>query len=372
MLQREPGPTLKVLMLATDAHGGFGGIAQYNRDIVEAMCGMKFVGAVDVLLRTKPVEPVTSLCKVNYDLAGASGRLAFVKRAAVHAFAREKLDLVYCAHINLLPVAAAIASIRRVPLVLAIYGIDVWRKPPGRFIAASLRAVSLVVSISQITLDRFRAWSGFTDTRCKVLPNAIHLADYGMGPKNNALAQRLGVIDRPVVMTLGRMAEFERYKGFDEVIDVMPGLLKSKPDLLYIAAGDGIDRHRLEAKVAALGLREHVLFPGHVAEAEKADLYRLSDVFAMPSSGEGFGFVVLEALACGVPVVASKADGTREAVRGGQLGSLVDPRDPDDLERAILAALSLPKAIPAGLEYFSRENFERRLADVLSQVAVAV
>ncbi len=365
---RERDPGLKVLVLASDAHGGFGGIAQYNRDVIEAMCGMKSVGAVDVLLRTKPAEPVTAPDKVDYDLAGASGLRDFLGRSAAQAVARAKLDLVYCAHINLLPVAAAIAGLRRTPLVLAIYGIDAWRKPPGRFIGLGLRAVSLVVSISQITLDRFRAWSGFDESRCKVLPNAIKMVDYGMGPKDNALSRRLGVSDRPVVTTFGRMSHDERYKGFDEVIDVMPRLLRHEPQLAYVAAGDGSDRLRLEAKAAALGLVGNVLFPGRIAEAEKADLYRLSDAYAMPSTGEGFGFVVLEALACGVPVVASTADGTREAVRGGELGLLVDPRGADGLERSILEALSRPKAIPPGLDYFSQANFERRLADALSQV----
>lgn len=90
----------------------------------------------------------------------------------------------------------------------------------------------------------------------------------------------------------------------------------------------------------------------------------------MPSSGEGFGFVILEALACGIPVVASSADGTREAVRGGELGIVVDPQNADDLERAIIDALSRPKIILPGLEYFSFPNFERRLAAAFDRMAV--
>jgi glycosyltransferase involved in cell wall biosynthesis len=137
----------------------------------------------------------------------------------------------------------------------------------------------------------------------------------------------------------------------------------------YFCAGDGGDRVRLEAKAQSLGVADRVVFTGRIAESRKADHFRLSDAYIMPSRWEGFGFVVVEALACGIPVVASTKDGTREAVRNGELGLLVDPKDADSLEQAILDALSRPKAVPPGLDYFSFANFEKRLAAALSNVA---
>jgi phosphatidylinositol alpha-1,6-mannosyltransferase len=357
---------LRFLMLATDAHGGFGGIAQYNRDVIDAMCGFDRVSEVVVLPRIDPEIGFKHPTNATYDLASACGTIGFTTRSAVHAAGRY--DLVYCAHINLLPFAAAIAWTRRLPLVLAIYGIDAWRRPSGLGGRFGMGAVSLVLSISQITLDRFLGWSNFASDRCAVLPNAIHAADFGVGTKENALSRKLGVSGRPVILTFGRMSADERYKGFDEVIQALPRLLPRIPGLVYVAAGDGSDRARLEAKAKALGVGDHVRFCGRVSEAEKADLYRLSDAYVMPSSGEGFGFVVLEALACGTPVVASSADGTREAVLGGELGLLVDPKDADGLEAAIIKAVSRPKAVPPGLGHFSFANFEKRLATALGRV----
>ena len=353
-------------MLATDAHGGFGGIAQYNSDVIDAICGLEGVAEVVVLPRIMPAAGFAHPAKSSYDMASAAGAKGFIARSAAHAIGR--FDLVYCAHINLLPVAAAVARLRRLPLVLAIYGIDAWQRPAGLAGRFGMSAVSLVVSISRITLDRFRAWSGIPGDKCAVLPNAIRAADFAVGTKDNALAHRLGVAGRPVILTFGRMSADERYKGFDEVIEAMAGLVKRVPGLVYVAAGDGSDRARLEAKAKALGVGELVKFSGRVSEAEKADLYRLADAYVMPSSGEGFGFVVLEALACGIPVVASKADGTREAVRDGELGLLVDPQDSSALQAAILEALSRPKSIPPGLEYFSFANFEKRLVAALAKV----
>jgi len=162
---------------------------------------------------------------------------------------------------------------------------------------------------------------------------------------------------------LCRLPGKERYKGVDEVLELMPKLLLREPRLVFLVAGDGDDRPRLEEKAASLGVSDRVVFTGFVPEREKVDHYRLADVFVMPGRGEGFGFVFLEALACGVPVVASKLDGSREAVRNGQLGRLVDPGDPAELEAAILGALSDRHGVPDGLAYFAFPEFQKRIVE---------
>jgi glycosyltransferase involved in cell wall biosynthesis len=117
----------------------------------------------------------------------------------------------------------------------------------------------------------------------------------------------------------------------------------------------------LKRKAADLGIADRVVFTGLFPDEEKTDLYNLADVYVMPSRGEGFGFVFLEAMACGVPVIASRLDGGREAVRDGQLGQLVDPSNPAEIRTAIRDALAGgAKRIPEGLDYFSFANFERR------------
>lgn len=359
---------MHILMLATDAHGGFGGIAQYNRDILEALGEISGVASVTVLPRTIG-EPLTGVpAKVRYDTAAARGSLAYVRRCLAHAFARAPIDAVYCAHVNLLPWARLIATVRRAPLILAIYGIDAWQPPrsPARRLAA--RSADLVLSISRITLGRFHAWAG-ASAPSAVLPNAIHLDQFGEGARNPEMEQAWGLAGRKVLLTFGRMSADERYKGFDEVIEVLPRLREQVPGLVYLAAGDGSDRARLEAKAASLGVADMVVFTGRVDEERKPDLYRLADAYVMPSSGEGFGFVVLEALAAGIPVVASTADGTCEAVRDGELGLVIDPTDAEALTAAILETLDKPKGVPEGLAYFSAGEFARRLQGALTLIA---
>ena len=358
-------------MLATDAHGGFGGIAQYNQDVLEAMSGSDLIERVVVIPRLTETIDFDVPPGVYYDLAGRSGRIGFSLLALKHAVTGGPFDLIYCAHINLLPLAAAVGRIARAPVLLAIYGIDAWQCP-GSLVARLTRKVpSMVISISAHTRQRFRQWAPIPEEQVALAPNAIRPERYGLGRKRADLMARYGIQGKQVILTLGRMAPEERYKGFDEIIESMPALARERPDLVYLAAGDGLDRRRLEAKARTLGVADRVVFTGRIPEEEKPDHYRLADAYVMPSTGEGFGFVIIEALACGLPVVASREDGTREAVRNGELGLLVDPRSPADLEQAILAALDQPKQIPPGLSYFSFPRFSERLEHALTCAVAA-
>ncbi len=134
-----------------------------------------------------------------------------------------------------------------------------------------------------------------------------------------------------------------------------------EPGLVFLVAGDGDDRSRLEAKAKVLGVADSVKFAGYVPEPEKIAHYRLVDAFVMPGRCEGFGIVYLEAKARGVSVIANTLDGSREAVRFGRLGQMVNPYDRVALATAIVNALNYPKGVQEGLEYFSFANFQSRL-----------
>jgi glycosyltransferase involved in cell wall biosynthesis len=215
------------------------------------------------------------------------------------------------------------------------------------------------------------AWAKLAASRFSILPNAIHLDRYAPGPKAFDLQERFGLHDKKVVLTLCRLSTSERYKGIDELIEVMPNLIAEVPEIRYVVAGSGDDLPRLQQKVIGLNLQSHVIFAGFVSEDRKADYFRLADVFAMPGRGEGFGFVFLEALACGIPCVGSGVDGSREALRDGLLGFLAVPDDRESIKRCILRALTQPKAVPDGIEYFAWPNFLRRVDNAVGAVTRA-
>ncbi|HET9428133.1 MAG TPA: glycosyltransferase family 4 protein [Allosphingosinicella sp.] len=358
---------MRILVLLTDAYGGHGGIAAYNRDVLEALAGSGSTAVVALpRIASQPAGAVPE--GVDFDLSATGGGARYV-RALLKHLRRGRFDLVYCAHVNLSPLAWLAAKWAGCHWMLAIYGIEAWAPKSRRLVRMSSSRPDHVVSISDVTLQRFLAFSGVAPAQTSLLPNAVHLEAFGIGQPDQEMARRLDVVGRKVILTFGRLASEERAKGFDEVIGILPRLITQVPQLVYVIAGTGPDRGRLEARVSALGLEEHVRFTGYVAEDEKADLYRLADVFALPSKGEGFGFVLLEAMACGVPVIASKVDGGREAVRDGMLGRIVDPDNPDELAKAILDALSEPQRIPPGLEYFAFPNFAARVRQLVASVA---
>jgi asparagine synthase (glutamine-hydrolysing) len=357
-------PAKRVLLLATDAYGGHGGIAYYNRCLTEAVAAIPEVAEIIVVPRVQRFETGKLPAKVRF-LVDAAGR----KRRYVSAVARlinEPFDLVICGHIHLLSVAAPFALLKRAPLVLQVHGIDAWQqpKPLSRF---WLRSVSAVWSVSAVTRDRMNQWAGLPLSRYSIIPNAVHMDHYGMAPRRADLVSRHNLEGKTVIMTMARLAGYERYKGIDEVMEAMPELLRDVPALTYMVIGDGDDQARLEAKSQSLGLADKVIFTGFVDEKQKAEYLRLADAFVLPGRGEGFGVVYLEALACGIPVVGSKLDGSREALREGSLGELADPKDLSSVRECILRALAKPKGVPAELRYYDWPAFAGRVNEAFGK-----
>jgi glycosyltransferase involved in cell wall biosynthesis len=278
------------------------------------------------------------------------------------------IDLVVSGHLRLLPAAAAAARLRRARLWLTVHGIDAW-EPVSRILDSRLlRWTDRVLSVSRLTQARVEAWSGLDADRFRLLPNCVDLDVFTPGPRDPHLASRYGIAaDATVIMTLARLAGAERYKGVDEVLEALPEIARNRPRLAYLVVGEGPDRTRLEAKAAALGVASRTIFAGRIPEEEKAAHYRLADAFVMPGRGEGFGIVFLEAMACGVPAVGSLVDGSREALRDGALGILVDPGDRAGIVAGILAALDRAKGVPPGLAYFSKPRFIERVHALLDE-----
>lgn len=360
---------MRLLVLVTDAFGGRGGIAKFNRDLLTVLCTQPEICEVVALPRILLEAPGSLPARLTYRTSAAGSKTSYIC-VLLKALASERpFDGVLCGHLHLLPLAVLAAMQCRVPLLLVIHGIEAWQPPQSPLVRRAVSRVDAFVSVSAFTKARFLAWSNLPPARGFVVPNCIDATLFGPGPKRSDLLDRYGLRGKTVLMTLSRLSAQERYKGIDEVLEVLPALAQEIPNLTYLVAGDGDDRRRLEQKARALGIPERVVFTGYVPEAEKADHYRLADTFVMPGRGEGFGIVYLEALACGIPVVASAADASREAVRDGLLGRVVNPDDPDDLKAGIRSALGQTnRQVPPELAYFAFDRFQARWYRVLDDV----
>ncbi len=290
------------------------------------------------------------------------GRLRYSVAAVRAARHVPTPSALFCGHMQMAPLGAALARLMRIPLWLQVHGIEAWTLP-SRQVRWGAERADLITSVSRYTRHRMiGGWWGGEPTRIRVLPNTVSV-DFAPGPKSRALVDRYDLAGKKVLLTVSRLDASERYKGHECVIKALPKILQRHPGTLYLIVGSGDDAPRLRALVGSLDLSAKVRFAGRVAGTELAEHYRTADVFVMPSTGEGFGIVFIEAAACGLHVVGGNADGSLDALREGAVGEPVDPRNTEAIAAVVCQALeAAAPPNPAGVEAFSSIHFRHHVA----------
>ena len=357
---------MRLLALVTDAFGGFGGIASYNRDLISALTQSAHVSEIVVLPRF--AAAVSEVPAKVRQVAPSAGRVAWSARALT--LATQHFDAVFCGHLNAVPMAAAIAGFRRAPLWVQVHGVEAWQRRSTAHRRALLSA-ALVTSVSRYTRAALLSWADLPPHRVRVLPNTV-AATYVPRPRRADLIAHLGLAGRRIVLTVGRLSARERYKGHDRLIASLPAIAARLADVAYLIVGSGDDQPRLERLAHEAGVRDRVVFAGYVPDSELPDYFALAHVFVMPSTGEGFGIVFLEAAASGLPVIGGNRDGSVDALADGRIGRLIDPHAPAELEGAVLDALLGRHPVPAGAEETRRFAFSRFAAHVDTLVGTLV
>lgn len=345
-----------MLALVTDGFGSRGGIGQYNRDLLRALSGAGDFQRIVVLPRTGDIAADAPPSAVE-QLPAQAGKQGYAWQAL--RMGTRGFDLVFCGHLHMAPLAALIARLSGARLWLQLHGIEAWA-PPSPLVQQAVRQADLTTCVSRHTRRRFLAWARLAPNTVRVLPNTVE-PRFTPGAKDPALQARLGLAGRRVLLTVARLAAAERYKGHDTVLQALALLLPRHPDLAYVVAGDGDDLPRLRQLAQDLGVAHAVRFAGFVADEDLPALYRTADLFVMPSTGEGFGIVFLQALACGVPVIAGDADGSRDPLRDGAEGELVPANDIARVAEAILRQLEQP-ATAGGADRFAPRTFGQQAA----------
>jgi glycosyltransferase involved in cell wall biosynthesis len=180
-----------------------------------------------------------------------------------------------------------------------------------------------------------------------------------------------------VILTVGRWAASERYKGADDLIAAVAQLRPKFPNLHLVLIGQGDDVVRLQTLAAKVSTTDTVHFIQGISREELAACYARADIFALPSTGEGFGLVFLEAMAFGKPIVAAAAGGATDPVENEINGLLVPAHNPEQLANALARLLNdeaLRSALGRrGLEkihsQYSFNRFESELDKTLRDLA---
>ena len=254
------------------------------------------------------------------------------------------------------------------PYLTWMHGIDVWEIAPAAYLER-LRAAQVLLVNSEYTRDRaMRLHPGLERAR------VCWLATESDEPAPPTLDDH-----PPTVTILSRIDASEDYKVHRELIEAWPRVRKLVSDAQLVIAGDGSGRQALEQLARRNAPDAGIQFLGFVPDAQIPMLLRRSNVFAMPSRGEGFGLAYIEAMRFGIPVVASVHDAAPEINLHGVTGLNVDLTHSEGLSAALSQLLAEPERArsygAAGrarwAEHFRfarfRERFSRHLADLIAQ-----
>jgi asparagine synthase (glutamine-hydrolysing) len=367
-----------ILFLNLKAFSITGGIEKFNRSFLKALSDLEEEGKVvaDAMSAYDNSEADPNYFSGNY--TGFNGnRISFVLNIWRKS---HRYDVFILGHINLATAGWGVKKFfAKKKLILIAHGIEVWSKLSG-IKATCLKEADIILAVSNFTkskiVDIHRTEAG----RIRIFHNTIDpFFNYPSCFKKPAyLLNRYGIKDEDsVVFTLSRLSFTEKYKGYDQVIELLPALKQKNPNLRYILAGKADEREleRVNEMIESHKLAESITLPGFIKDEEVIDHYLLSDVFVMPSRKEGFGIVFIEAMACGLPVVAGNIDGSVDALKQGELGTLVNPFNQKELLEGMQQQLNIGRSEISGQclqrkvkDAFGFEVYKERLSKILEAI----
>ncbi|MGQ0652110.1 MAG: glycosyltransferase family 4 protein [Betaproteobacteria bacterium] len=266
-------------------------------------------------------------------------------------------------------VAAALLARRlRKPVVITARGTDLsliprYRAPRRMVQWAATRASGMITVAASLKAEL---------VRLQVSPERVHVMRNGVdlelfSPSDRATTRAALGMHRTTLLSVGHLIE---RKGHDLVIRALADL----PDAELVIAGDGPQREALEALARAVGVAARVRFVGVLRQSDLARYYTAADVLVLASSREGWANVLLEAMACGTPVVATDVGGSAEVVRAPAAGVLAAERTPVALTQALQRLLGAPPAREATRRYAEQHSWHattRAQLELFRQVCAA-
>ncbi len=249
-------------------------------------------------------------------------------------------DIVIVSHLNL-AVFALIAKLMnpRIKIIIQLHGIESWRVLTGTQ-ELLLEKADHILAVSKYTANIMTAKYPKHQQKIKVFNNSLDpFIEQSINTSNIArnLARKQLTIpsERFVLITIGRLDSSESYKGYDKTLEAL-SMIKDLDFLFYIIGKyDPKEEQRVKTLIENYQLTEKVMLKGLVVDDELANYYRSADVFIMPSKGEGFGLVFIDAMAHGIRVIGGNADGSVDAISAFKDSFLVDPNNTVDIKNAI-------------------------------------
>jgi glycosyltransferase involved in cell wall biosynthesis len=365
---------LKKVHLWSPAISAFGGgIGAFSRELAFGLRDLRY--SVQLHSKVDATQQWQGFPLIGSGTFSPSLRSAGFGVQVTRSFLLRRPDIIITSHLNFSPLAISLSALTTARCYVAAHGIDVTENAQ-RIRRRSVARACRILAVSSWTSTRLTELWRIDSSRVTIFPNTFDENRFDLGPRPRDLIERYGIQpDEKVILTVCRLSAAESYKGYDRLIDALPLVHRACGKVRLVIVGKGDDEARVAAHVRAAGLESSVTMPGFVPESELPRHYRLADVFAMPSTGEGFGIVFLEAMGSGTPVLGGNADGSVDALDHGRLGKLVNPLSIPAIADGLISLLQKngrhewfdPSRLRvAVVSTFGRAAFRDRLAALLS------
>ncbi|HCQ29239.1 MAG TPA: glycosyltransferase [Flavobacteriales bacterium] len=367
---------MKILFTYLSGFTGVGGIEKFNKAFIKALTENFKSNETDIASLYDSNKD-TKYLSDNFTFKAFKGnRLIYLIKTVLSLY---KYDLIILGHVNL----SIIAIVYKImfpkrKLIIITHGIDVWENITFTKKWA-LKKADLIFSVSSYTKEKIKFIYNIHDKKVKILHNTID--PYFDIPctysKPKELKKKYNLNDEKILITVARLSKNEGYKGYDKIISVIPEIIKHIPNFKYIIIGkyDEEEVKRISKLIDTTIFDSHVIITGYVPENELVPHFMLADAFAMPSNNEGFGIVFIEAMICGIPVIAGNKDGSTDALLHGDVGTLVDPDNLKEIQNEITNTLLNPLTLKQKEQLreiinnnFGFETFKKNQKELINQV----
>ncbi len=322
-----------------NAFSSQGGIEKFNRVLLKAFKAINFkVRAFSFYDKQNEVDENYFSC---HQFRGKLLNKYITLIVHLIRIGLKPTDHYIIGHVNLVLVIRFIRFFQKKKrIILIAHGIEVWNENSKRF-SKDFQLLDEIWAVSQYTKDRIVELHQYPQEKIKIFPNTLDPELIKLGNTRNETRGFKQDTEKKAIITVARLSSNEAYKGYDRIIEALVKLENENFHYYLIGKSDAEEKSRIEQLVQLNHLENKVTLCGFVNDQTLIDYYRSADLFVMPSLQEGFGIVFLEAMYFGLPVIGGNRDGSADALKNGELGTLVNPTSIKEISEAIESHLKL-------------------------------
>lgn len=343
---------MKIAMCSDWYYPRVGGIATHIRELAKYLSRL---GHEIQIITVKTFEenidnPVTNVIRLEGStIPGIQVLSPLDLKHVKHVILKGKFDIIH-GHHAFTPVSLysiSLASKHGFPTVLTAHSLGIgyrhsviWKtlKPVLYPVKRAFDKADKIIAVSK-AVKQFMSHIVSCPEKIEIIPNGVDLERFIYPPNTGKLRETLNLpLDVPIIFFVGRLSI---RKGVHILVDAFKHVIKEFPEAKLLIAGKGFLKEYLRYKIKASNVANNVEFLGYISDDKLIKLYAASNIFVCPSIfAEAFGIVILEAMASGKPVIATKVGGIPEIIDHEINGFLVEPNDTGELSSAIIRLLS--------------------------------